>query len=96
MVGDFKSFGDGLEKLKDKSWNTVIDNLSKLRDGISDFADSMKDKLSDIDWAPILVIANSGIMILAVKQITKLVSAVKKYLHFYRTFRISERVLIMF
>lgn len=78
VVGDFESFGDGLEKLKDKSWNTVIDNLSKLRDGISDFADSMKDKLSDIDWAPILVIANSGIMILAVKQITKLVSAVKK------------------
>lgn len=78
VVGDFESFGDGLEKLKDKSWNTVIDNLSKLRDGISDFADSMKDKLSDIDWVPILVIANSGIMILAVKQITKLVSAVKK------------------
>lgn len=78
VVGDFESFGDGLEKIKDKSWNTVIDNLSKLRDGISDFADSMKDKLSDIDWAPILVIANSGIMILAVKQITKLVSAVKK------------------
>lgn len=78
VVGDFESFGDGLEKLKDKSWNTIIDNLSKLRDGIGDFADSMKDKLSDIDWAPILVIANSGIMILAVKQITKLVSAVKK------------------
>lgn len=78
VVGDCESFGDGLEKLKDKSWNTVIDNLSKLRDGISDFADSMKDKLSDIDWAPILVIANSGIMILAVKQITKLISAVKK------------------
>lgn len=78
VVGDFESFGDGLEKLKDKSWNTIIDNLSKLRDGISDFADSIKDKLSDIDWAPILVIANSGIMILAVKQITKLVSAVKK------------------
>lgn len=78
VVGDFESFGDGLEKLKDKSWNTVIDNLSKLRDGIGDFADSMKDKLADVDWAPILVIANSGIMILAVKQITKLVSAVKK------------------
>lgn len=78
VVGDFESFGDGLEKLKDKSWNTIIDNLSKLRDGIGDFADSMKDKLADVDWAPILVIANSGIMILAVKQITKLVSAVKK------------------
>lgn len=78
VVGDFESFGDGLEKLKDKSWNTVIDNLSKLRDGIGDFADSMKDKLADVDWAPILVIANGGIMILAVKQITKLVSAVKK------------------
>lgn len=78
VVGDFESFGDGLEKLKDKSWNTVIDNLSKLRDGISDFADSIKDKLSDVDWAPILVIVNSGIMILAVKQITKLISAVKK------------------
>lgn len=78
VVGDFESFDDGLEKLKDKSWNTVIDNLSKLRDGIGDFADSMKDKLADVDWAPILVIANSGIMILAVKQITKLVSAVKK------------------
>lgn len=86
VVGDFKSFGDGLEKLKDKSWNTVIDNLSKLRDGISDFADSMKDKLSDIDWAPILVIANSGIMILAVKQITKLVSAVKKIFTFLPDF----------
>lgn len=78
VVGDFESFGDGLEKLKDKSWNTIIDNLSKLRDGISDFADSIKDKLSDVDWAPILVIVNSGIMILAVKQITKLISAVKK------------------
>lgn len=78
VVGDFESFGDGLEKLKDKSWNTVIDNLSKLRDGISDFADSIKNKLSDVDWAPILVIVNSGIMILAVKQITKLISAVKK------------------
>lgn len=86
VVGDFESFGDGLEKLKDKSWNTVIDNLSKLRDGISDFADSMKDKLSDIDWAPILVIANSGIMILAVKQITKLVSAVKKIFTFLPDF----------
>ena len=78
VVGDFESFGDGLEKLEDKSWNTIIDNLSKLRDSIGDFADSMKDKLSDVDWAPILVIANSGIMILAVKQITKLISAVKK------------------
>lgn len=78
VVGDFESFGDGLEKLKDKSWDAVINNLSKLRDGIGDFADSMKDKLSDVDWAPILVIVNSGIMILAVKQITKLVSAVKK------------------
>ena len=78
VVGDFESFGDGLEKLKDKSWNTIIDNLSKLRDDISDFADSIKDKLSDVDWAPILVIVNSGIMILAVKQITKLISAVKK------------------
>lgn len=86
VVGDFESFGDGLEKLKDKSWNTVIDNLSKLRDGISDFADSMKDKLSDIEWAPILVIANSGIMILAVKQITKLVSAVKKIFTFLPDF----------
>lgn len=86
VVGDFESFGDGLEKLKDKSWNTVIDNLSKLRDGISDFTDSMKDKLSDIDWAPILVIANSGIMILAVKQITKLVSAVKKIFTFLPDF----------
>lgn len=77
VVGDFESFGDGLEKLKDKSWNTVIDNLSKLRDGISDFADSMKDKLSDIDWAPILVIVGSGVIILAAKQVMKLVSAVK-------------------
>lgn len=77
VVGDFESFGDGLEKLKDKSWNTVIDNLSKLREGISDFADSMKDKLSDIDWAPILVIVGSGVIILAAKQVMKLVSAVK-------------------
>lgn len=77
VVGDFESFGDGLEKLKDKSWNTVIDNLSKLRDGISDFADSMKDKLSDIEWAPILVIVGSGVIILAAKQVMKLVSAVK-------------------
>ena len=56
VVGDFESFGDGLEKLKDKSWNTVIDNLSKLRDGISDFADSMKDKLSDIDWVHLFLL----------------------------------------
>lgn len=92
MVGDFRSFGDGLEKLKDKSWNTVIDNLSKLRDGISDFADSMKDKLSDIDWAPILVIVGSGVIILAAKQVMKLVSAVKTCFHGFRIYRMPVLV----
>lgn len=78
VVGDFESFGDGLEKLKDKSWNTVIDNLSKLRDGISDFADSMKDKLADVDWSPIVAIVGSGLIILAAKQVGKLINSVKR------------------
>lgn len=78
VVGDFESFGEGLDKLKNKSWDAAIDNLTRLRNGIDDFVDIVKDKLSDVDWAPILVLVNSGIMILAVKQITKLVSAVKK------------------
>ena len=78
VVGDFNTFGEGLDKLKDKSWDTVITNLSKLRDGINEFVDTVKDKLSDIDWSPIIAIAGSGLIILAAKQVGKLLGIVKK------------------
>ena len=78
VVGDFNTFGEGLDKLKDKSWDTVITNLSKLKDGISEFADVVKDKLSDINWAPIIAIVGSGLIILAAKQVGKLINSVKR------------------
>ena len=78
VVGDFNTFGEGLDKLKDKSWDTVITNLSKLRDGINEFADVVKDKLSDIDWAPIIAIVGSGLIILAAKQVGKLINSIKR------------------
>lgn len=78
VVGDFNTFGEGLDKLKDKSWNTVITNLSKLKDGIGEFADTVKDKLSNINWGPIMAIVGSGMIILAAKQIGKLLGAIRK------------------
>ena len=78
VVGDFNTFGEGLDKLKDKSWDTVITNLSKLKDGVSEFADAVKDKLSDIDWGPIVAIVGSGLIILAAKQVGKLINSVKR------------------
>lgn len=78
VVGDFNTFGEGLDKLKDKSWDTVIANLSKLKDGVSEFADAVKDKLSDIDWAPIITIVGSGLIILAAKQVSKLINSIKR------------------
>lgn len=78
VVGDFNTFGEGLDKLKDKSWDTVITNLSKLKDGISEFADIVKDKLSNVDWSPIVAIVGSGLIILAAKQVGKLINSVKR------------------
>lgn len=78
VVGDFNTFGEGLDKLKDKSWDTVITNLSKLKDGISEFADIVKDKLSNVDWSPIVAIVGSGLIILAAKQVSKLINSVKR------------------
>lgn len=78
VVGDFNTFGEGLDKLKDKSWDTVITNLSKLKDGISEFADIVKDKLSNIDWSPIVAIVGSGLIILAAKQVSKLINSIKR------------------
>lgn len=78
VVGDFNTFGEGLDKLKDKSWDTVITNLSKLKDGISEFADVAKDKLSNVDWSPIVAIVGSGLIILAAKQIGKVLGAIRK------------------
>lgn len=78
VAGDFDTFGEGLDKLKDKSWDTVIINLSKLKDGIGEFADAVKDKLSDIDWAPIIAIVGSGLIILAAKQVAKLINSIKR------------------
>ena len=78
VAGDFDTFGEGLDKLKDKSWDTIIVNLSKLKDGIGEFADAVKDKLSDIDWAPIIAIVGSGLIILAAKQVAKLISSIKR------------------
>lgn len=78
VVGDFNTFGEGLDKLKDKSWDTVITNLSKLKDGIGEFADTVKDKLSNINWGPIMAIVGSGMIILAAKQIGKLLGAIRK------------------
>lgn len=78
VVGDFNTFGEGLDKLKDKSWDTVITNLSKLKDGISEFADIVKDKLSNVDWSPIVAIVGSGLIILAAKQVSKLINSIKR------------------
>ena len=78
VVGDFNTFGEGLDKLKDKSWNTVITNLSKLKDGIGEFADTVKDKLSNVDWSPIVAIVGSGLIILAAKQVSKLINSIKR------------------
>lgn len=78
VVGDFNTFGEGLDKLKDESWDTVITNLSKLKDGISEFADIVKDKLSNVDWSPIVAIVGSGLIILAAKQVGKLINSVKR------------------
>lgn len=78
VIGDFNSFGEGLDKLKDESWDTVITNLSKLKDGISEFADIVKDKLSNVDWSPIVAIVGSGLIILAAKQVGKLINSVKR------------------
>ena len=78
VVGDFNTFGEGLNKLKDESWDTVITNLSKLKDGISEFADIVKDKLSNVDWSPIVAIVGSGLIILAAKQVGKLINSVKR------------------
>lgn len=78
VVDDFNTFGEGLDKLKDKSWDTVITNLSKLKDGISEFADVVKDKLSNVDWSPIVAIVGSGLIILAAKQIGKVLGAIRK------------------
>ena len=78
VVGDFNTFGEGLDKLKDESWDTVITNLSKLKDGIGEFADIVKDKLSNVDWSPIVAIVGSGLIILAAKQVGKLINSVKR------------------
>lgn len=78
VIGDFNSFREGLDKLKDESWDTVITNLSKLKDGISEFADIVKDKLSNVDWSPIVAIVGSGLIILAAKQVGKLINSVKR------------------
>lgn len=78
VVGDFNTFGEGLDKLKDESWDTVITNLSKLKDGICEFADIVKDKLSNVDWSPIVAIVGSGLIILAAKQVGKLINSVKR------------------
>lgn len=78
VVGDFNTFGEGLDKLKDESWDTVITNLSKLKDGIGEFADIVKDKLSNADWSPIVAIVGSGLIILAAKQVGKLINSVKR------------------
>lgn len=78
VVGDFNTFGEGLDKLKDESWDTIITNLSKLKDGISEFADIVKDKLSNVDWSPIVAIVGSGLIILAAKQVGKLINSVKR------------------
>lgn len=78
VIGDFNSFREGLDKLKDESWDTVITNLSKLKDGISEFADIVKDKLSNVDWSPIVAIVGSGLIILAAKQVGKLINSIKR------------------
>lgn len=78
IVGDFDTFGEGLSKLKNESWDSLITNLSKLKDGISEFTDAVSDKLSNINWAPIIVLLGSGLIIYAAKQVNKLFNSVKK------------------